>query len=145
MNRENLAWAAGLFDGEGCFFLGGRKRGGRVETWIETRITQAHPEVLHRFREALGMGRVYGPYGRSKSNHRPQWQYVIYGLQGTQATIAMLWPWLGTVKRGQASSVLLRLREANTLRQAARGARLQGSLAVRATPPASPITIVMTT
>lgn len=114
MNREELAWAAGFFDGEGCFYHGVRKRyagsAGGPYRWTETRITQAHPQVLERFQQAVGLGKVYGPYDKKRPNQRPQWQYLASGFHQTLAIIAMLWPWLGSVKRAQAASVIREVR-----------------------------------
>jgi hypothetical protein len=108
MNKEALAWAAGFFDGEGCFFFGTyRRKDGRIDQWTETRITQADREVLDRFASAVGLGKVYGPYARTKANHASQWQYVAYGFASTQAIVASLWTWLGSIKRDQARRVLL--------------------------------------
>lgn len=113
MDREKLAWAAGFFDGEGCFWHGVRKSKGSEYRSTETRMTQADPEVLERFRDALGLGKVYGPYsyGKKRPNWRPQWQYLAHGFHQTQAIIAMLWPWLGSVKREQARDVLRQVRD----------------------------------
>jgi hypothetical protein len=112
MDREALAWAAGLFDGEGGFFYTTfRRKSGRLDRSISTRVTQADPEVLERFRRCVRLGKVYGPYDRSKYRQQPQWQYVVYDFQATQAIAAMLWPWLGTIKRRQAAAVLQQARE----------------------------------
>ena len=113
MNRESLAWATGLFDGEGCFhFTSSRRRRrdseGRqkIEHSIQTRITQKDREVLDRFQTAVGLGRVYGPYKSTDGKPRIPWQFAAYGLEQTQAIIVMLWPWLGRLKRQQALTVL---------------------------------------
>jgi hypothetical protein len=59
MDREALAWAAGLFDGEGGFFYTTYlRKSGRIDRTISTRITQADPEVLERFRRSVRLGRV---------------------------------------------------------------------------------------
>jgi hypothetical protein len=83
----------------------------RVDRAISTRITQADPEVLERFRRSVRFGKIYGPYKRPKTTEQPQWQYVVYGFQATQAIAALLWPWLGTIKRQQAATVLRRARD----------------------------------
>ncbi|HEV8682951.1 MAG TPA: hypothetical protein VGS09_09290 [Actinomycetota bacterium] len=112
MDREALAWAAGSFDGEGCFhFLIRHRSDGALDRVTQVRITQADPEVLLRFKDALGgLGAVYGPYNRRRSNWSPQWQYAAYGFHQAQAIIAMIWPWLGSVKREQAREVLIQNR-----------------------------------
>lgn len=107
MDREKLAWAAGFFDGEGCFSYKLRHRSdGALDRSIQVRITQADGDVLYGFAEAVGLGRVYGPYPRPKANWSQMWQYAAYGFEQAQAIIAMLWPWLGAVKRKQAKDML---------------------------------------
>ena len=57
-DREELAWAAGFFDGEGCFSYTEKARYG-VAT-----ITQADIRPLDRFKTAVRVGNVYGPYDK---------------------------------------------------------------------------------
>jgi hypothetical protein len=106
MDREALAGAAGLFDGEGCFHLVTRRKGARLEAWTQTRMTQEDREVLDRFAAAVRCGRVYGPYTSVPGRRRARWQYAAYGFERAQAILAMLWPWLGPIKKSQASTVL---------------------------------------
>jgi hypothetical protein len=83
MNQEALAWAAGFFDGEGCFHFSLRRRSdGALDRSTQVRMTQADSEVLIRFRDAVGgLGRVYGPYDKRRATWRPQWQYAAYGFR----------------------------------------------------------------
>lgn len=109
--REELAWAAGFFDGEGCFRLH-TKGGTEGRYYAQTTINQIHPEVLERFQKAvLGLGKIHGPDqpcgtkmdGSPKS---PLWNYRCTNFEGTQAIYAMLSPFLGSVKREQGRKVL---------------------------------------
>lgn len=102
--RENLAWAAGLFDGEGWASSAryNRKTGGMTAT-LSLGVGQAHREVLDRFRAALGFGSVTGP---TKSRKTLMWSYRVHGFEKVQAVFAMLWPWLGEIKRAQVVKVL---------------------------------------
>ena len=105
---EELAWAAGFFDGEGCF------------SWRKTRdprgkvlvtITQVDPEVLEKFKAAVGVGNVLGPYNRRPDDlgQRPYWLYRVQGRGATKVALDM-WPWLGTVKRLQYNRVVDRVK-----------------------------------
>jgi len=101
-NREALAWAAGLFDGEGGTY-GGKGNG------VTMRVGQVddNREVLERFHAAVGgIGRIRGPYPMGTG--RPQSEWRITSWPQVQAVVAMLWPWLGTEKREQAKAVLAR-------------------------------------
>lgn len=105
--REELAWAAGFFDGEGNFGarLNNVRRGKGAYWTVQLRITQHHPEVLHRFRAAVkGVGKVYGPYERPyKDRTTTKWVYAAYGWDA-HAVAAMIFSFLGTVKRTQIKS-----------------------------------------
>jgi hypothetical protein len=106
-DREELAWAAGLFDGEGCFSYTERAGFG-VAT-----ISQVDRRVLDRFQRAVGgLGKVYGPYAsRSSDRYRrkAQYRYSAHRRADLQAVVALLWFKLGPVKRAQAVGVLRRL------------------------------------
>ena len=96
-NREELAWAGGFLCGDGSFYVDPRPRANAV---------QNEPLALERFGKALQMGGLHGGhriYGRAK---KPMYQWRISGFEKTQATIAMLWPWLTEAKRKQARAVL---------------------------------------
>jgi hypothetical protein len=102
-DREELAWAAGFFDGEGCFSYSERARYG-VAT-----IGQTDIRALERFRGAVGLGNIYGPYDYrypGRMSKRPWWNYRAHRREHVQAIVAMLWFKLGPIKREQARAVL---------------------------------------
>lgn len=108
VNRENLAWAAGFFDGEGCFSSCLRYDDNTKKKYIAS-IGQVDRKGLERFQEAVQLGKIYGPYGpygNRFKNARPFYRLDIYGFEQSQALLALLWTWLGPVKRQQARSVL---------------------------------------
>lgn len=97
--REELAWAAGFFDGEGSFYGGPRGGAYRRGQWhINASVTNTDRQLLDRFREAVGIGIVCGPYELA-GGRRPVYRWAIRSPQGVQAVGAMLWPWLGEYKR----------------------------------------------
>ena len=103
--RERLAWAAGFFEAEGC--ISHSKRSG-----VCVSITQTDTEVLERFRAALGLGRIYGPYTSKHGDgisRKPHYFYRATGHHHTQAIVAMIWTWLGDEKRRQAVAALNRV------------------------------------
>jgi hypothetical protein len=101
--REELAWAAGFFDGEGTFGYAGKKGCPAVQ------ISQKDPTVLGRFKEIVGMGTVSGPRknltpkGRASTIHA----YYISGLEPTQYIGAILWIFLSQQKRDQFARSML--------------------------------------
>lgn len=112
-DSTNLAWAAGFFDGEGCFHTSKpykKKPNSKPRLHIAAIITQIHPEVLDRFCEILGVGSVRGPYqrGGDRSNI---WRYQTQRPAEVKYIYEMLYPWLGSIKRAQGKEALGRYDE----------------------------------
>jgi hypothetical protein len=105
-NREQLAWAAGFFDGEGWVGIVQYSCQGRKYTRISAHVAQTNLSILHRFQTTIGRGTVNGPYRVGRKNHKPYWTYQTSGIQDTQHLIAVLWTWLADVKRVQAKTAL---------------------------------------
>jgi len=105
--REQLAWAAGFFVGEGttnyCESNGSRN--------LKISIPQVEREPLDRFATIVGFGKIYGPYAARTAKSRPQFLYHINGFEKCQALIALLWFWLSTAKKQQACRALLAKKE----------------------------------
>jgi len=101
MDRHELAWAAGFFDGEG--WAGKSKRG------IQARVNQADisgvPEVLTRLQRALGgLGNVGGP--DVKPDRRPLYRWTVSSRSDVGLLLDLLKPWLGSVKLLQLSQAV---------------------------------------
>ncbi len=103
LDREELAWAAGFFDGEGHVRFASSGKG----PYITLEIKQVAADPLHRFQRAIGAGRVNGPYS-STGNKRPYWVYWASSWSDVQIVVALLWKWMGIIKKAQAASALSR-------------------------------------
>jgi len=100
-NREELAWAAGFFDGEGSF------------SWTEPAafgcavINQTNRESLERFKGAVaGLGKIYGPYEprhKDRWSRKPQWAFRAHRREHVQAIAVMLWFKLDRSRDGKRS------------------------------------------
>lgn len=103
LNTHELAWAAGLFDGEGHTGHGYGK-GTNYSRRLNLRITQKNTEVLYRFWKAVGgIGTVSGPYTCTHDCYF----YAVQDFQSVQAIIAMLWKWMSPIKKQQAKAALI--------------------------------------
>lgn len=102
-SREELAWAAGFFDGEG--HVGYREQLGAGQSWAVD-IAQTEPNTLDRFHRAVGRGKIYGPYRHKNGRHNPYWRFTANGYERTQAIAGMLWAFLSEVKREQFAEAL---------------------------------------
>lgn len=109
INREELAWAAGFFDGEGCTWLAERTEKGRLSGMtIGMQVSQSSffndkpPIELVRFKNAvLGIGR----YGRRnearKAGHKYSWDWRVNTWKEVQAVGALLFAFWSDTKRQQ--------------------------------------------
>jgi hypothetical protein len=102
-SSEEIAWAAGLLEGEGCI----SHANGRL--FVQLKNTDLW--VVERFAEIVDVGTVYGPYRAdgSKDAHlyrrKPFWVWVGYQEDG-EVVIAALWPWLSERRRERAFQLL---------------------------------------
>ncbi|TMC44046.1 MAG: hypothetical protein E6J23_08965 [Chloroflexi bacterium] len=98
-----MAWAAGLFDGEGSTELHTRRTLARTWFSLRSRVSQCDaqgvPEVLQRFQSVVGCGRIDGPTSGEGYENAYKWDA---GADDTLRVLPMIWPWLGIVKRVQA-------------------------------------------
>ena len=103
INREDLACAAGFFNGEGSTVIGWSKD--KSYAWLSVSIFQNYREPLEQFQAAVnGLGNVRGPYQRPDGN--PYYSWTAQNFEHVQAVIAMLWFKLSSVKRQQAIKAL---------------------------------------
>ena len=106
---SELAWAAGFFDGEG--WIGSRYATCAKEKpkyrRIEIGITQVDPEVLNRFKNAVGVGAVKGPYYSDlKRGRSRRWYFSAAGAVTAWRVFWDLEPYLSPIKRAQFTEAL---------------------------------------
>lgn len=93
---EQLAWAAGLFEGEGWFTL---HRGAPVAA-----ISMTDRDVVERFRDVVGWGNVFSV--DKGTGHKRQWRSVVTGRDKVRRFGELVGPWLGDRRRAQLVRVL---------------------------------------
>ena len=95
-DTHQLAWAAGIIDGEGCISIC-RKR--HANAWVlRVTVSQVDPRLPARLKELFG-GSV-SHYNPVKKNHRRVWTWTIQAHAAEAALRAVL-PWL-FLKKEQA-------------------------------------------
>jgi hypothetical protein len=99
MNQVDMAWAAGLFEGEGCFFFEPRRAGQGAK------LAMTDEDIVRRFADIVGIGRIFS-YQPKRANEKRVYTWAVYSFEHTQAIIAMLWPWLGERRRAKARDLL---------------------------------------
>lgn len=98
-----IAWAAGLWDGEGCAQItapGPKTHRGSYK-YVSLSISQMDRRVLDRFQKAFGAGNVRGPYQDGR--------YFVWSTSAWQAVLRfeeLIVPLLSPVKADQFRKAL---------------------------------------
>lgn len=106
LNREELAWAAGFFDGEGSFTCSEQRwrYSKPMYATLRARLSQDHDnEAVDKLWESFGLlGAVYiRPH---KNSFRYSWE--VSGFEKVQFVAAAMWPWLCSPKKEQYKAAL---------------------------------------
>jgi hypothetical protein len=101
MDREALAWAAGIFDGEGTFST---RTTGKRDRGIIAKLKMTDEDIVRRFFKVIKVGNMTGPY--FAPNKKPVWIWQTGSFEGVQHTMASLWEWLGIRRRARIKSLL---------------------------------------
>lgn len=102
MADAHMAWAAGLFEGNGAITV----CRGRVR--LSLKMTDE--ETVLRFHKTVGAGKVYGPYrnrtgekdGYARSDY---WMWLAEGAEARRVAAAIS-PWLGSRRLDRIDEVM---------------------------------------
>lgn len=98
--REQLAWAADLFEGEGCFGAYHRQK----QRTVIASLTMTDGDVVRRFATVIGIGQVRGPRHR-RPNEQPMYEWAVQNAPDVLKVIGLLSPWLGLRRKAKATEV----------------------------------------
>lgn len=105
IDREMLAWAAGLFEGEGT--IATRRIGKREQDRaIVASIRMTDEDVIRKFCKIIQMGTVREPSKPKNPKWKPLWTWQVGSFEKSQALAAILWPWLCSRRRSKITQLL---------------------------------------
>lgn len=96
----DLAWAAGLFEGEGCC-------SGAITPEITVQIGMTDEAPVRTFRDIVNVGHIYGPLKRS-GNKKAFWLWRVRSWSEAQHVFDLIGPWLYERRLVQFESALAR-------------------------------------
>lgn len=102
MSEAEIAWAAGLFEGEGCITIS-TGRGGYQQPRLKLNMIDG--EIVDRFHAVVGRGRTC-PERPRRPNHQPQTCWYTGKRADVRYVLELLLPWLGERRSKRASEVL---------------------------------------
>jgi hypothetical protein len=98
--ETDIAWAAGLFEGEGCFSLANGK-------YLRCSMNTTDKDVLERFVKIVGVGNIldYKRGGVSPLTKKDGWQWSVSGKKALPVA-EMLRPYLGARRQMRLAEIL---------------------------------------
>lgn len=100
VRTTDLAWAAGLFEGEGCFFYARPSKAHRYGVAGAT-LAMTDLDIVERFAEVMGFGLVRKMTNQGPPTRKQMYVWRAGGFEHVQATAGLLWKWLGPRRREQ--------------------------------------------
>jgi hypothetical protein len=109
-SEVEIAWAAGLFEGEGCwnvYLPPSRRKVGRRQLQPQMKLAMTDGDVVRRFAGIVGCGSLRDrPRQHGKSHWKPTYEWNLYRRADIQCLIRFFWPYLGERRRGKAQEIL---------------------------------------
>lgn len=107
MTREEIAWAAGLFEGEGCISISKPKSGSKFNQNRIVQLSMTDKDVVDKFHNLIGFGLRY-EFDPSKRN--PTWKirydWKVYKAEHVQAFLAAIWCFLCERRKKKATEAI---------------------------------------
>ena len=100
--REDLAWAAGVIEGEGSIF-----RYKNADACWGLSVGMTDKDIIERLHSLFGLGKIRGPYVVSRQ--KPLWTWRVLRRREVYAILAAIWCWLGLRRREKARAALIEL------------------------------------
>lgn len=106
--EAEIAWAAGIFEGEGSFHVG--KAGNRKVLVPTLHLGMTDRDTVQRWRDILDAGNVIGPKQRGPGR-KPMYTVDVCGRSTVKQVILDFLPWLGARRTARAHEVLAIIEE----------------------------------
>lgn len=103
MRAADVAWAAGLFEGEGCLHLSRTDYKGTDYARAVAVVTMTDEDIVRRFHMIVGVGRIYRPQRRE--GRKPQWRWQVADKAGFAEFTALIEPWLGVRRLAKLTEI----------------------------------------
>ena len=106
MTNCDIAWAAGLFEGEGTWCFINKKN--RTRNGICAAVYSTDLDVLERFQSIVRIGKIHEGKIRQGQTKVP-YTWSTRSKVGVSGLIDLLYPWLGSRRKAKADELLLEI------------------------------------
>lgn len=108
MDRDDIIWLTGLFEGEGHIGARYNNRGGLC---VQVSIAMTDADVVQRCQNATGLGSVRKVEKRAMPHWKDQWVWVVSGRRNVIHLLCAMAPLLGDRRRAKALSAAEMIQE----------------------------------
>jgi predicted XRE-type DNA-binding protein len=105
--NASLAWAAGLFEGEGTITP---KHGKGMDHRYQAAVIMTDEDVVRRFGVAVKIGKVYGPYQPTNPRAKPIWRWTTTKNSEVEELYALIGERLGERRRTRFEAAIADVR-----------------------------------
>ena len=110
--RENLAWLAGLLEGEGCFLLTFKKnKNGTGYPCFCVSMNMNDEDVVMRAANIVGFGNYSGPWLQYNPKHKPFYRWSVVKRDYVYALLVAIYPFMGSRRKAKIETILRTYRE----------------------------------
>jgi hypothetical protein len=99
--QVDVAWAAGVFEGEGCISFTTYKD----KKYPRLSVGMTDKDIVERFVAIVGFGSVSGPK-QQKPHWKPRYDWQVCNRTEVQRILSMFLPWLGNRRAYKALNAL---------------------------------------
>jgi hypothetical protein len=104
MRKTDIAWAAGLFEGEGTWIVRQPQGKGRFPTAVIA-LQMTDRDVVERFAEVMGCGRVTSQVD-VRENRKPLWRWTTARRVDCKRIAEAMLPYLGERRSARALEII---------------------------------------
>lgn len=105
MTDSEIAWAAGLFEGEGSIsWFKLKNRADSIK--VAVTISMTDEDVIYRFANIMGFGKVKGPYQPQPTSRKVRWVWEVQNFKDCLKAINLLYPYLGVRRQAKADEFI---------------------------------------
>lgn len=103
MDTNEIAWLAGLFEGEGCVSFHGKNE-------VHLVINMTDQDVMERVHKLTGFVGSFRFYESKNPNHKDTWNWAVGERDQVIMLITLLLPWMGERRSRKMKAALERLK-----------------------------------
>ena len=101
-NAIDVAWLAGIIEGEGCLSLKGHV--------MRIAVNMTDEDVIRRCMRVAALGQVTGPYDDGVSGHKPIFRWLVSDVFDVYALLAAIYSQLGERRRAKCEAMMREFR-----------------------------------